>query len=331
MKLLRLLLALVALAALPPALARATAPPEDVQLRQRAVELLEHADSVNALRTAANAERVESFLAFDPSYGTREGTFSRVQVAGTGLREESTFGSYHAVNVWAAGHLATVRTSELAPPEIVKVMALTPMWVVHFDHEDIIQSIEDREISGRVQHCVEFDTVAGEKTQNNELCVDAENGTLTRLKVGAELAENSDFFPIGGALRPAKIRYSVDGTLKLEITQIMTLLTDAAANVLEAPPNAQVRNFCKTFQHAFGQFMPQPEPGKGGGATSDVLLRGMIRPDGKVHDAVVQSSDRPDLNAEALKVIQQWMFTPSLCDGKPNAIEATFTLHFQGR
>jgi len=331
MKPLRLLLALLASATLPLAFARATPPPEDVQLRQRAVQLLERANSVSALRSTANVERVESFLAFDPSYGTREGSFSRVQVRGTGLREESTFGSYHAVNVWAAGHLATVRTSELAPPEIVKVRALTPIWLVRFDHEDIIQSIEDREIGGHLQHCVEFDTVAGEKTQNNELCVDAENGTLSRVKAGAELVENSDFFPIAGALRPAKIRYSVDDILKLEITQSITLLTDAAANVLEAPPNAQIRNFCRTFQRAFGQFMPQPEPGKGGGATSDVLLRGMIWPDGKVHEAVVQSSDRPDLNAEALKVIQQWVFTPSLCDGKPNAIEATFTLHFQGR
>jgi TonB family protein len=61
------------------------------------------------------------------------------------------------------------------------------------------------------------------------------------------------------------------------------------------------------------------------------LVRGIIGRDGKVHDAVVQSSDRPDLNAEALSLIQQWVFTPAMCNGRPNPSEASFVLHFQGR
>jgi hypothetical protein len=40
---------------------------------------------------------------------------------------------------------------------------------------------------------------------------------------------------------------------------------------------------------------------------------------------------RPDLNAEALSLIQQWVFTPGLCNGIPNTTEASFTLHFEGR
>jgi len=57
----------------------------------------------------------------------------------------------------------------------------------------------------------------------------------------------------------------------------------------------------------------------------------MIYPDGKIHDAVVQSSERPDLNEEAIEVIHQWIFTPALCDGQPAISEASFTLRFQGR
>ena len=76
--------------------------------------------------------------------------------------------------------------------------------------------------------------------------------------------------------------------------------------------------------------MPQPKPGNGG-TDIEVVVRGIIAGDGRVHDAVVQSSERPDLNAEALDLIHQWVFTPALCDGKPNVTEASFTLHFQGR
>jgi hypothetical protein len=94
-------------------------------------------------------------------------------------------------------------------------------------------------------------------------------------KNGNGLLENSDVFAFAGQLVPAKVRYSVGGVLKIEITQTMTELTDATANVLEAPPNAQVLSGCTTFRRAFGQIMPQPKSG-GGGGVSNVLLRGVI-------------------------------------------------------
>lgn len=61
------------------------------------------------------------------------------------------------------------------------------------------------------------------------------------------------------------------------------------------------------------------------------MLRGIIGKDGKVHDAVVQYSERPDLNSEALSVVQQWVFTPAMCDGRPDSTKASFTLHFRAR
>lgn len=46
---------------------------------------------------------------------------------------------------------------------------------------------------------------------------------------------------------------------------------------------------------------------------------------------MVVSSERPDLFEEALSLIQQWTFTPGVCDGKPNSEEVIVTLHFHGR
>jgi TonB family protein len=87
---------------------------------------------------------------------------------------------------------------------------------------------------------------------------------------------------------------------------------------------------CTTFRRAIGISMPQPKQGTLDG-NYDVVVRGMIGADGKVHEAVVQESERPDLNAEALSLAQEWVFTPALCNGKPSITEASLTLHFQDR
>ena len=303
---------------------------EDVQLRQEAVRLLERAHAVSLAPNLPNLERTVTFRVFNSGSADEEGTFTRVVVQGTGLRDEITLGSYHIINVWTGGQLATTRTRDLIPPDVVNVMRLTPIHLVRFDHEDVIQAISERRMVGSSLRCIAFDTIAGQKIENNELCVDVGNGSLVSEKLGAELIENSDFFPFAGALIPGKISYSYSGVAKLEISQTMTQLTDATPNVLAAPPNAQIRQFCTTFRRPLGESMPQPKPGNGG-EDFDVVVRGIIGEDGKVHDAVVQSSERPDVNAEALSLIQQWVFTPGLCNGRPNPTEASFMLHFQAR
>jgi TonB family protein len=303
---------------------------EDPQLRQEAVRLLERANALSLAPNLPNLERTVTFRVFNSGSADQEGTFTRVVVQGTGRRDETTFGDYHVINVWASGHLATTRTKELAPPDVVTVMRLTPILLVRFDHEDVIQAITERQVGGRSLRCIDFDTVAGQKTANNELCIDEGNGTLVSEKLGEELIENTDFFPFAGALIPGNISYSYSGVPKIEIAQTMTELTDATPNVLAAPPNAQIRRFCTTYRRPLGESMPQPKPGNGG-EDFDVVVRGIIGADGKVHDAVVQSSERPDVNSEALGLIQQWAFMPGLCNGRPNPTEASFTLHFQAR
>jgi TonB family protein len=251
-----------------------------------------------------------------------------VVVQGTGRRDEFTFGSFHVINVWTRGRLATVRTAELLPPPVLDMLRLTPIRLVSFDHEDVIDAIQPGEANGRPTHCIEFDTTGGDHTEHNELCVDAENGTLVTEKTGEDTIENSDFFSFAGALIPGTIHYSHAGIPELDISQTMTVLENPTPNVLAAPPNAQIRRMCTTYRRAFGTFMPQPKAGSTVGAT-DIIVRGIIGSDGRVHNAVVQSSDRPDLDSQALSLIQQWTFTPALCNGKPNATPASFALHFR--
>lgn len=302
---------------------------EDVELHQEAVRLLEKATAVSTIAVYPNLERTDTFRVFG-TQAVQEGRFTRVVIQGVGRRDETTFGNYHVIDVLGNGQLATVRTNEIAPPEVENLYRLTPISLVQFDDEDIIHAITTREVGGRFLDCIEFETIAGSKSQANELCMDGKNETLASAKLFGESIENTDFFVFAGALIPGKKTYSKAGVLNMEITQTMVPLSDTDANILAAPPNAELRHSCKTFRRAFGEFMPQPKAGNGGSET-DVVLRGLIEDDGAVHEAVVQSSERPDLNPEALSLIGQWRFTPQLCDGKPNRTEASFTLHFQGR
>jgi Gram-negative bacterial TonB protein C-terminal len=303
---------------------------QDPEVRREAVQLLEHANGVSLSPQLPNLERVDTFRVFDSSSGPQEGTFTRVVVQGTGKREESRFGAYHSLNIWTGGHLATMRTSELPPPEINTVMRLTPIYLLRFADDDVIHAIVDKAAGGKKIRCIEFDTIRGQKIDNNEFCVDPGNGALVLEKVGNELIENSEFFSFAGELVPARITYSFSGVRKLEISQTLTELADASENVLAAPPGAQIRNFCKTYRRAIGTSMPQPQPGKGS-RNIDIAIRGIIWTDGKVHEAVVQSAEYPDLGAEALALVQQWAFTPAVCDGDANTQEATFVVHFHGR
>jgi len=302
---------------------------QDVKVREQAEHLLERANAVSSSPHLPNLERIDTFRVFEGG-AVKEGAFTRVVVQGTGWRDEYTFGDYHLLNVWTQKQVAVAGSSRLLPPELVHVMRLTPINLVRFDGEDVIHTITERDVNGVAARCIGFDTVKGERADHNELCVDAANGTLLLERLGNEVIENSEFFPFAGALMPGRISYTVGGVRTLEITQTMTPLTDADPNVLVAPQNAQIHGICTTYRRPFGVSMPQPKAGNGAG-TVDIVVRGQVGVDGKMHDLAVQTSERPELNAEAIAQAQQWTFTPAMCNGQPDVHEAAITLHFQGR
>src|SRR5437763_7874851 len=254
---------------------------QDPELRREAVQLLERANGVSLSPKLPNVDRVAAFRSLPASSGPQEGTFTRVVVQSQGRREEARFGEYHSLDICTRGRLATMRTGELLPPEIDTVKRLAPIYLLRFADDDVIHAIVDKAAGGKKIRCIEFDTIRGQKVENNELCVDHNNGTLVLEKVGDELIENSEFFSFAGELVPAKIAYSFAGVRKLEISQTMTELTYRSENVLAAPSEAQIRNFCKTYRSAIGTYLPQPEAGKAGRYT-DFAIRGIISTDGNV-------------------------------------------------
>jgi hypothetical protein len=303
---------------------------QDIRVRVEAVHLLERGNAVTTPVKYPDLERVDSFQVFGADQAVKEGTFTRVVIQGTGRRDETTFGDYHLVDVIANGGMSRAQNQAVAPPEIKTLMRVTPIYHVSFNNEDVIHAITNREVNGQAARCIEFDTVVGQKSQANDICVDAATGAIVLEKLNEERIEYHDFFLFAGALIPARIEYSSTAAPGMEIKQSMTVVTESIPNVLVAPPDAVAWVNCQPYRRAFGQSMPQPKPGNGGGQV-DVIVRGMIGRDGRVHDAVIDSSERPDLNGEAINIIHQWVFTPPMCNNQPSSAEASFTLHFQGR
>ena len=302
--------------------------PQDIKVREEAVNLLERANLVSSSPKLPNLERIDTFRVLGDA-GVQDGSFSRTVIQGVGRREEFVLGDYHLTNVTTEKQVAASGTPGMLPSDLRIVWRITPIWRVSFDGEDVIHSITDRDLGGRRVRCIEFDTVKGQRADHNEICTDGGTGVLVRQELASELIENSDFFSFAGALLPGKISYS-DGARRIEITQSMTTLESSEANVLTAPADAQIHKKCSTYRRPFGLSMPQPKAGSSG-SNLDIVVGASIGTSGQVLETMIRSSERADLNEEALALAKQWTFTPALCDGHPEAQEVDFTLHFQGR
>jgi TonB family protein len=310
---------------LPPAISSA----QDVQVREKAVELLEHANSISTPHEFSGYDQVIVFQSFSPA-GTKSGQFTSVVQGPRSYRDEYKFGNYDLLVVVNGSTIADVGDRTKAPREVRRMTLLNHPYTARFDRSDIIRSIRSRQVNGRSAHCIEFDTVAGEKSDTNEICIDSQLGIVLRAHVNDETITNSDFFAYRDTYLPRRITYE-QGDLRMELEQVKKEIEGPFdPDFLTPPLNAVVAKVCTTVRRPFGQVMTQPKPGSGSDKV-DVMLHGTIRTDGRIRSISIDRSDRPDLNQEAIKLFSTWKFSPAICDGAAMEVPLDVTLHFQGR
>lgn len=305
---------------------------EDPHLRETAIDLLERANVVSTAAVRPPHEAVIKFRFFSANEGNKEGQETIVWLSPKESRLEVTFGDFHIININTPYRLAGAGDiGGSLPAAVRKVAKLVPIYLVRFDHEDVINSIDDSQVRGRPARCIGFDTKFGSTLHANEICVDKENGTLLRFRNGNEVTENSEFFLFSGAYWPARVDYYQNGVEVLEVHDRVTAIEGQPdLNLLLPPPGAQILVKCQQYRRPFAQKAVQPPSGSGG-ETVDLVVYGTIGEDGRLHDGVVELSDRPDLQGEALQIAAKWVFTPAMCDGKPSSEEGNLVLHFQNR
>lgn len=307
---------------------------EDAQLRARAFQMVERAKDVSVPKAAAAPivnETSLTFRALGADGAMHEGSYSRLFAGPTGTRLEYTSPDFHLVTIQLPDRVAFIGPSRVLPPEFREMLKLLPIPLWRLDNEDVIREIKQTNHKGVQAQCVEFDTIRGPDTFNNEFCFDASTGAEIYVRSGNLEFENSAFFDFAGAKLPGHIVQSRNGTEIMDVKLTRTVLAgELSPDMFTPPETANIGMRCKTFRRAFGQSMPQPAAGSGASVT-EILVHAVIGPDGKVLDAAVESSDRPDLNEEALKTASSWTFTPAACNGQPNTQESNLVIRFQGR
>src|SRR6202030_744274 len=88
-------------------------------------------------------------------------------------------------------------------------------------------------------------------------------------------------------------------------------------NVFSPPSNKWNQlSPCKNQRRPVAISTPMPPPGNSGTDIVDVVVYGYIWSDGSVRLTQIESSPRPDLNAEALKTVSTWRFLPLMCNDR---------------
>jgi len=299
---------------------------QDMPVRVEAIRLMERATSVSRpAHVLPNHKEEITFRAYGLDGTTRDGTFTGIY-ASDSERFETVFGNYHAVSLHLPDRILQ-NEYQPPPPETLELENLTPLRLGRFDKSDTIHSITPATLFGRPAKCIHFETVNGRTHQSNEICVDAELGTLIRWNVGEDLIENTDYSSFEGILLPAHIRHYINGKLRMEIEQKFSVIDGPIDWGPLTPENPDTFPACQHYRRPLVQSAPQPASA-GAGPWYDVQVHGVIGEDGHVYQAAVLPVGRADLEKQAVQIVSGWIFSPGVCDGKPIVVNADLVVHF---
>jgi hypothetical protein len=304
---------------------------EDVQLRSRAIALLNQAAMVSQIQRGPYYMKTEvSFNATAADWSLRGGTYTRIRSIDGSLRQDLQFGDYSASNIATSDHEGKTTSWEDPPFAVRMIRSLVPYRPGAFDSSDVIEQIKDGSYGGRQAECIVFETVEGETRLPGEACVDKANGTLLELRTGARLFEYSDYHSVKGGLFPNQIVFS-DGSFSLTANIKMYSLDAKPEDAFTIPTEWKQGSYCTQFQTPVAKAAPQP-PGEGApdAPVTDVPVHLHLSATGAVSLAEVLRPVRPDLDAEAVKVVGKWVFEPGTCNGKAQEWVVDAVVHFQG-
>jgi TonB family protein len=303
---------------------------EDPKLRQQANELADRAIAASRPTPWPPYHAEVRFRSVGPDGTSIEGTQVVDYQAQNARRREISAGRYHALMVISPTAAGASDTEPLPPPAVRKLEKLFPAYWIRFDKEDVILDVRDSTVLGRPARCIQFQSNFGSQSRNAEACYDNAMGVLVHFRFGGETIDSSDWNKFAGVWLPGHIEETEDGRPTVTLDQSFTQVDSFPADTFVVPPGAASYSRCEAFQGATGISMPQPPAGPGDNV-DDIVVQGQIERDGRVSNPSVLKSKRPDLNAEALQLITQWTFHPTMCNGEVTRSRGTFTLHFKGR
>jgi hypothetical protein len=289
---------------------------EDMQLRARAIQLLDKARAANSIRGGPFLIQTEaSFVAAGDGGALVSGSYLRTRGLNGSLRQEVRFGDWQATFVKVNTEVGLVGPWDFPPYAVRRLLALVPFFVGQLDDQDVVRAIKDGGAAGQDAVCIDYDTIHGEERSANHICVSKADGSLIEVRDSGrtfEYREDSGF------------TFSADVSMKK--------LERVSDDTFVIPAGARGGTLCKTATQPVPLNAPQPAA-KGGpdAPVVDVVVRAFVTHTGEVMQPHVVKPGRAELDDEAIKLVQTWTFEPSTCNGKPNTVPHDLIVHFQGR
>lgn len=305
-------------------------PPEDPQVRAEAIRLMERANMVSTPVWPAN-EELFAFHVLEPGPGEATDGELKIGVATTMTKRwEFTYGAYKFVQIQNGREFASVRTHPSEPAILTAVRKMVPVFLGQFEQSDLIRRIEDAPIDGRPTRCILFDTLKGDHQQHGRACVDAQQGWLLEVVQGDETIRQSGFYRFNNAYLPEHIEKWVGNRKLVEIEERVTVREQYPPDYFAYPEGSSIRHMCAEFHRAFADHTEQPPQKALSDAVTDVRVHGLIGKDGKPYDLKALDILRPELAAEAVRIVSTWTYHPAMCVYDPATMETDFVVHFKG-
>lgn len=307
-------------------------PEEDPQLRNRAVALLEKAVSLSSPVWPAN-EAIYRFKVTRPEPGYPADGMLRVAVQRPATRLWTfDYGPYHFVRIRGGINIYTVNTAEAEPAAVTLARKLLPVNLVHFDHDDLIQSIDPEVIDGAEADCIHFLTVSGDRQSANKLCVDSANGWLIYEQLGEVVIKQSAFYPFNNGWLPGRIERwtGPDKVIEIDAHVDVRRPEEFGAGYFEPPSGAVTMHDCNSFQLPVAVSTPQPDVRHASDKVVDVVVHGIVDMAGHPANLTVLDNTHQQLAAEALRLVASWTYQAGRCNYNPTTNRQDFVVHFKG-
>ena len=246
-------------------------------------------------------------------------------------RWEFVYGAYKLLQVQNGPEYASYRTAAVEPAVVTAVRKMLPVYHGQFDSSDIIRKISEAHFDGAAARCVDFDTIRGTFQETGQVCLDASSGFLLSIRQGKETIRQSAYYRFNDASLPGLIERWVGDEKIFEIESKIIVRTDFEPEYFDHPPDAKIMTQCRSFQRAYADQTPQPEPKTYSQELVNVKLHGKVGKDGKPMSLKLLSLGvRQDLADEALKIVANWTFHPAQCDYQASTQEMDFEVVFRG-
>jgi TonB family protein len=305
---------------------------EDMDLRSRAEQLMNHALAVSKFATPINIRTEVTFSATGQDGIATTGSYVRIRSVDHALREDLVLGDYRMSRIEEQGTVAMHGQWVDIPYTMRKVIEFVPYQPIQFDSTDVITSISDAKMSGKSAVCIQFVTVRGEDRSPGDVCLAKQDATVIEWHDRDHSFQALEHRRVKDALLPSHFIYREGEKLSIDATVTWTLLDARPDEAFVAPEDWQHAHYCKAFSMPVPKSAPQPAAK--GGVDAPVIaieVRVHVRPDGTVSKAEVLKPVRDDLDAEAMELVKTWTYLPGSCEGARQDFAVDAVVRFQGR